>query len=170
MNFVTPRQRQQWLSQAEDYADIVRSNHFFPRRCFPSLSFTSFSKRPSTFSHTLPACVSSRRLSKMAFECGCNGANSAITSWEVGMSDRSSAHFSWSSISWVNSCLVEWSWPGKRPTLPVEFSCLSLLSKSVHRIRLTRHDSIFVFSRLPIESSGNLVSCWGKAGLVDDVR
>jgi hypothetical protein len=24
MNFVTPRQRQQWLGQAEDYADVVR--------------------------------------------------------------------------------------------------------------------------------------------------
>jgi hypothetical protein len=25
MNFVTPKQRQQWLGQAEDYADIVKS-------------------------------------------------------------------------------------------------------------------------------------------------
>lgn len=24
MNFVTPRQRQQWLDQAEDYADMVK--------------------------------------------------------------------------------------------------------------------------------------------------
>jgi hypothetical protein len=26
MNFVTPKKRQEWLGQAEDYADIVKKN------------------------------------------------------------------------------------------------------------------------------------------------
>ena len=29
MNFVTPRQRQEWLSRAEDYADVVRFQFSF---------------------------------------------------------------------------------------------------------------------------------------------
>jgi hypothetical protein len=29
MNFVTPKKRQEWLGQAEDYADIVKNILFF---------------------------------------------------------------------------------------------------------------------------------------------
>jgi len=35
MNFVTPKKRQEWLGQAEDYADIVKKN-FLPNRTFYS--------------------------------------------------------------------------------------------------------------------------------------
>lgn len=50
MSFVTQRQRQQWLSQAEDYADVVSHE----KRKFLRLKTRSFSfyKKQNTFCRT----------------------------------------------------------------------------------------------------------------------
>jgi hypothetical protein len=49
MNFVTPKRRQEWLSQAEDYADIVKKLSF--KNYFLSFSrfFLSFSNGQNIF-------------------------------------------------------------------------------------------------------------------------
>lgn len=109
MNFVSSKQRQQWLGRAEDYADVVST-------CSPSVVWTplpfpacsSFNER-NTSCHTSLACVSSPHSLKMASACGCSGANRDNSWWPAGMSDGSSEHSSSLSISSDNSYRVEWS-------------------------------------------------------------
>lgn len=52
MNLVTPRQRKEWLSKAEDYADIVHEKSAF-LIIFNIRFISSFFKKQNMFYHML---------------------------------------------------------------------------------------------------------------------
>jgi hypothetical protein len=47
MNFVTPKKRQEWLGQAEDYADIVKKIFFLIEHFIHSFFYFTFSVYPT---------------------------------------------------------------------------------------------------------------------------